>query len=401
MAGVTTSPASRTFDAIVVGLGGIGSAAAWRLAAMSGSPRVLGLEQFELGHDRGASQDQSRITRLSYHRPEYVHLAIEAQAAWREVEAAAGRRVLTMTGGLDLAPPNAAESIDEYAESMTAAGVAFEWLDGVEVMRRWPAWRLEPDTRTIFQADAGIADPEQGNAAHQALARQAGADLLEHARVAAIADHRGELEITLDDGRAFTAGAVALCADAWTNDLLGPLGEPLPLTVTREQVTWFEPEDAAAFAPERFPIWIWLDQPSFYGFPAHAGRGPKVGQDVGGRATTATTRTFDLDVDCLDRVETFLARHLPGAGGRAGVKTCLYTLTPDRDFVVDRVPGHPGIVVALGAAHGYKFAALFGRLLADLALDPARKPPAFGHDLFAFRRPALASAPQTNLVADA
>jgi len=400
VAGMTTSPAKRAFDAIVVGLGGIGSAAAWRLAASPGSPRVLGLEQFELGHDRGASQDQSRITRLSYHRPEYVHLAIEAQAAWREVEAAAGRRVLTMTGGLDLAPPNAAEPIDDYADSMTAAGVDYEWLDGVDVARRWPAWRLKPDTRAIFQADAGIADPEQGNAAHHALARQAGAELLERARVAAITDHGRELAVTLDDGRAFTAGSVVICADAWTNDLLGPLGHPLPLTVTREQVTWFEPEDGATFAPERFPIWIWLDQPSFYGFPAHAGRGPKVGQDVGGRTTTATTRTFDLDIDCLDRVETFLARHLPGAGRRASTKTCLYTLTPDRDFVVDRVPDHPGIVVALGAAHGYKFAALFGPLLAGLALNPERQPPAFGHDLFAFRRPALAAAPNTNLVAN-
>lgn len=398
---MTTSWAGRTFDAIVVGLGGIGSAAAWRLAAAPGSPRVLGLEQFELGHDRGASQDQSRITRLSYHRPEYVRLAIEAQAAWREVEAAAGRRVLTMTGGLDLAPPNAAESIDDYADSMTAAGVAFEWLDGLEVARRWPAWRLKPDTRAIFQADAGIADPEQGNAAHLGLARQAGVELLERARVAAITDHRGELEVALDDGRAFTTGSVLICADAWTNELLGPLGHSLPLTVTREQVTWFDPDDPAAFAPTRFPIWIWLDQPSFYGFPAHAGRGPKVGQDVGGRATTATTRTFDLDVDCLDRVETFLARHLPGAGQRAGTKTCLYTLTPDRDFVIDRVPDHPGIVVALGAAHGYKFAALFGRLLADLALDPTRKPPAFGHDLFAFGRSALAGHPESNLVANA
>ncbi len=401
MAGVTNSLAARTVDAIIIGLGGIGSAAAWRLAASPGSPRVVGLEQFELGHDRGASQDQSRITRLSYHRPEYVQMAIEAQAAWREVEGAAGRRVLTMTGGLDLAPPNAAESIDDYADSMTATKVAFEWLDGVEVARRWPAWHLKPDTRAIFQADAGIVDPEQGNKAHQTLARQAGAELVEHARVTAIADHGGELEVTLEDGRAFTAGSVVICADAWTNDLLTPLGHPLPLAVTREQVTWFEPADGAAFTPERFPIWIWLDQPSFYGFPAHAGRGPKVGQDVGGRATTATTRTFDPDVDCLDRVETFLARHLPDAGPQTGTKTCLYTLTPDRDFVIDRVPQHPGIVVALGAAHGYKFAALFGRLLADLALDPARQPPTFGHDLFSLIRPALAARTQTNLVANA
>ena len=190
----------------------------------------------------------------------------------------------------------------------------------------------------------------------------------------AIADHGGELEVTLDDGRAFTTGSVVICTDAWTNELLGPLGHPLPLTVTREQVTWFEPEDAAAFAPERFPIWIWLDQPSFYGFPAHAGRGPKVGQDVGGRDDHGD----DADVrpgHRLPRPGRNVPRPPPARrlGRRASTKTCLYTLTPDRDFVIDRVPDHPGIVVALGAAHGYKFAALFGRLLADLALDPARQ----------------------------
>jgi sarcosine oxidase len=400
VAGVGEGNGVRGFDAIVIGLGGIGSAAAYRLAATGA--RVLGLEQFELGHDKGASQDQSRITRLSYHRREYVELAIEAQAAWREIEASSDRRILTMTGGLDLAPPHAAESIDDYADAMTAARVPFEWLDDVAVVRRWPAWRLPSGTRAIFQAHAGIADPEQGNAAHQTLARAAGAELLEHARVSGLDDRGGEITVTLDDGRRFSAGSVVVCADAWTNDLLAPLGQPLPLTVTREQVTWYAPIDPSLFEPGRFPIWIWLDQPSFYGFPSHAGKGPKVGQDVGGRSTTAATRSFDPDVDCLDRCERFLARHLPAAlGGRTATKTCLYTLTPDRDFVVDRVPDHPGIVVALGAAHGYKFAALFGKILAGLAQHPDRDAPAFGHRLFAIDRPSLASPAPTNLVANA
>ena len=121
---------------------------------------------------------------------------------------------------------------------------------------------------------------------------------------------------------------------------------------------------------------------------------------------TAASRSFEPDIECLDRCERFLARHLPATlGRRSHTKTCLYTLTPDRDFVIDRVPGHPGIVIALGAAHGYKFAALFGRLLAGLALDPERRAPALGHDLFAFGRPALtnagATSPESNLVANA
>jgi sarcosine oxidase len=392
---VTTT--DRSYDAIVIGLGGIGSAAAYRLAATP-DRRILGLEQFELGHDRGASQDVSRITRLSYHRREYVELAIRAQAAWREVEAAAGEQIITITGGLDLAPPGAAESIDDYATSMTDAGVSFEWLDATDVARRWPQWRLDPGTRAIFQEAGGIADPERGNAAHQRLARAAGATLLERTKVAAINDHGGELEVVASDGQSFTAGAVVLATDAWTNELLAPLGHVLPLSVTREQVTWFAGTDPEAFGPGRFPVWIWLDLPSFYGVPTWRGPGAKVGEDIGGRPTTADGRDFETDPDYLARVEAFLASRLPGIGTAARTKTCLYTVTPDRDFVIDRVPGHPGIVVGLGAAHAYKFAALFGVLLADLTLDAARRPPNPNLALFAADRPGLQGA-VTNLAA--
>ncbi len=390
---VTTDAPS--YDAIVIGLGGIGSAAAYRLATAPGR-RVLGLEQFELGHDRGASQDVSRITRLSYHRRDYVALAIKAQAAWRDVEAAAEEHIIEITGGLDLAPPNAAESIDDYATAMTEAGVGFEWLDAVDVARRWPQWRLEPSTRAIFQESGGIADPERGNAAHQRLARAAGATLLERTKVVAIRDHGGELEVVSGDGRSWTAGAVVVAADAWTNELLAGLGHSLPLSVTREQVTWFAPADPAAFEPAHFPAWIWLDLPSFYGVPTWRGPGAKVGEDIGGRPTTADGRDFETDAEYLARVQGFVRQRLPSLGGPARTKTCLYTVTPDRDFVIDRVPGHPGVVVALGAAHAYKFAALFGSILADLALDAVRAVPGPELAAFAMDRPALRT-PFTNL----
>ena len=392
-----------SYDAIVIGLGAIGSAAACRLASAPGSPRVLGLEQFELNHDKGASQDVSRITRVSYHRREYVELAVEAQAAWREIEQASGTQVITFTGGLDLGPQDAPEDINDYARAMTEAGISFEWLDEVEISRRWPVWRLPSGTRGLFQDRGGIADPERGNPAHQRLAEAAGAELREHAPVQAIHDHGGEYEVVLEDGETETTGSVVVAADAWTNDLLAPLGHELPLSVTREQVTWYEATDPTAFSPDRFPIWIWLGQPSFYGFPTYRGPGPKIGEDVGGRRTTARSRSFDPDLDCLDRTSTFMARYLPSAiGPAAKTKTCLYTLTPDRDFVLDRLPEHPGVLVALGAAHAYKFAALFGKELAALALDPARRAPdarlgMFGVDRAALR-PARNEQEPTNLV---
>jgi sarcosine oxidase len=376
------------YDAVVIGLGAIGSAALYRLARAGA--RVIGLEQFELGHERGASQDESRIIRLSYHRPEYVELAKRAYTAWREVESESGKRVITATGGVDIAPPGAAESIDDYAHAMTAAGVAYEWLDAAEVCRRWPQWRLDPDTRAIFQADAGIADPSSGNPAHLQLAVAHGAEIRDRTRVTRLSDRAGEVEVVTDDGTVISAGSVVLAADAWTNDLLAPLGRQLPLRVTLEQVTWLEARQAAAFAPERFPIWIWLDLPSFYGFPGHRARGPKIGEDVGGRDTSAQTRSFEPDQEVAARLLGFIERHMPGAFvGVEQVKTCLYTLTPDRDFVIDRLPEAPGVIVGLGAAHGYKFAALFGVLLAELALHHDRRPTAPDLGLFAIDRPAL------------
>jgi sarcosine oxidase len=167
-------------------------------------------------------------------------------------------------------------------------------------------------------------------------------------------------------------------------------------------VTWYAATDPEGFAPERFPVWIWLDQPSFYGFPTWRGPGPKVGEDVGGGPTTPGTRTFDPDIECLDRAVAFLERHMPGAvGGAVKTKTCLYTVTPDRDFVVDRLPEHPGVVVALGAAHAYKFAALFGRWLAELATSDKQRHPDPRLGLFAIDRSAMLRGGPTNLVGSA
>jgi sarcosine oxidase len=359
---------STDHDLVVVGLGGIGSAAACWAASRSGT-RVLGIEQFALDHPHGASDDVSRIIRLSYHRPDYVRLARRAYAAWVEVEELAGSRIVTPTGGLDIFPPGAAIDPSDYTAAMTAEGVPHEVLDTAQVARRWPQWRIPDDTRTLYQADGGIADPSVGNAAHRRLASAAGATLVDRTRVATIGDHGGELVIETAAGERLTAGRVVIAADAWTNDLLASFDVDLPLTITQEQVAWFEPADRAAFEPGRFPIWIWMDDPSFYGFPTHAAPGPKIGQDVGGREVTTETRTYDPDPDALARLETFRDRHLPALGGLVRAKTCLYTLTPDRDFVVDTVPGHPHVVVILGAAHAYKFASLLGRVGAELALD--------------------------------
>jgi sarcosine oxidase len=355
---------------------------------------VLALERFDIGHPYGASEDVSRIIRRSYHRRDYVRLTARAYDAWAQVERESGTQVVFRTGGLDVGPshPDHGSDVDieVYAAAMTAEGVPFERLDAAEIMRRWPAWLLDEVHVGLYQPDTGIADPSRGNAAHRGLAAEHGAELRGHAPVARLDDAGDEVTLELEDGERIRAGRVILATDAWANDLLGPLGCPLPLTVTQEQVSWFTPRgDPALFAPDRFPVWIWMDEPSFYGFPTHGHPGPKIGQDVGGRPVTPATRTFDRDEDALARTRAFLAARLPEMAAEPFLtKTCLYTMTPDRDFVVDTVPGHPSVSVVLGSAHAYKFASVLGRIMAELAVDGST-PSAPELEAFRIDRPVL------------
>ncbi len=375
----------RDYTHIVIGLGGIGSGAAYWLSRRAGS-EVLGLEQFEIGHVRGASQDHSRIIRLSYHTTAYVKLAQQAYAAWDVLEQEAGEKLILKTGGLDFAPRASKISLDDYRHSLAEAGVRFEHLDAAEIMKRWPQFRLTDDIHGLYQADGGIAPAAKCNAAHQRLARAHGAMLRDNAPVTVIRDLGGEIEIVAG-GETYRCQKLVLAVDAWTNHLLAHFDVKLPLTITQEQVTYFAAPHAADFTPDRFPVWIWMDDPCYYGFPAYGEPGPKAAQDVGGDEVTPEMRTFEVNPAAFKRVEDFLARYIPTVLGPVlYTKTCLYTLPPDRDFVLDRLTDHPNVFVALGAAHGFKFASLFGKILSELAIDG----PTGSHiEPFRFDRPIL------------
>lgn len=356
------------FDYIVLGLGGIGSGAAYWLSRLAG-PRVLGLEQFPLGHGHGESQDHSRIIRLSYHTPEYVRLARRSYETWSAVEADAGEQLILKTGGLDLGPRTGAIDLGAYARSMRACDVPFEELDAADIRRRWPVWRVDDDVYGLFQADGGIAMAARANAAHQRMAREHGAMLRDSARVTAVRESGGEFDVEAG-GERYRCAKLAIAAGPWSNQALENFGLTLPLEVTKEQVTYLAPPDLTPFAPERFPVWIWMDDPSFYGFPVFGEAGPKVAQDAGGKPVDPDTRDFEPDPENAARVHAFLERHLPAALGPSILtKTCLYTLTPDRDFVVDRIPGVRGAAIAIGAGHAFKFASVLGRILSELLAE--------------------------------
>jgi sarcosine oxidase len=379
--------ARRDYDYAVLGLGGIGGAAAYWLSRRAGSD-VLGLEQFGLGHDFGASQDHSRIIRHSYHSTAYAELSKGAYAAWDELAEDLGSPLVVKTGGLDLWPAGAAIPMRDYTDSLSACAIPFELIDSGEVIRRWPQFKLADDTTALYQEDGGIVPAAKCNAAHTGLARRNGATLLERSPVSSLRPSKGEIELVAGSDT-YRCGKLVVAADAWTNDVLRGLDVELPLTITQEQVTYWSTASTAAFAPDRFPVWIWMDEPSFYGLPVYGEAGIKAGQDVGGRKVTPATRTFDVDEAALERVTLWLKRHLPEAlGPILYTKSCLYTMPPDRDFVVDRLPEHRNVFVVLGAAHGFKFASLLGKILSELVVDGRTD-----HDISSFRidRSALRS----------
>ncbi len=356
------------YRAIVLGLGGIGSASAYWLSRRLGE-EVLGIEQFELGHGRGGSEDHSRIIRLSYHTPAYVEMAKAAYEAWETLEIESGEQVVLRTGGLDLASSSSVIGLADYRTSMSAVGVPFEELDAAEVMKRWPPWRLPDDVTAIFQEQSGIAMAARANRAHRRMAIDNGATLIDSAPVTSIREVGGEVEVVAAD-KEYRAETLVVAAGAWSNRLLSHVGVEFPLDVTLEQVVYLDPIDGPAFHPSRFPIWIWMDVPCFYGFPIFGEPAVKVAWDRCEVVTDADTRTFHPDPEATAAIEAFTDEYLPTAnGGVRLAKTCLYTLTPDRDFVIDRVPGTDRIFTAIGAGHAFKFASLIGRLLCDLSQD--------------------------------
>src|SRR5439155_18125308 len=238
----------RDYEYIVLGLGGWGSAAAYWLSRRAGA-EVLGLEQFELGHVRGESQDHSRIIRLSYHTPAYVELAKHAYRAWAEVERDAGERLVLKTGGLDFATRKSAIPLSNYSDSMDAAGVPYERLDASEIRRRWPQFTVTDDIHGLFQPESGIAMAARGNAAHLRMARAHGAAVRDRTPVENVRQVGGEIEVAAGD-TSYRCRRLIIAAGSWSNHALAHFGVRLPLRVTKEQVTYFASPHLAEFRPD-------------------------------------------------------------------------------------------------------------------------------------------------------
>ncbi len=370
-----------TYDAIVIGLGAMGSATLYQLARRGA--RVLGIDRFNPPHEFGSSHGQTRITRLAVGEgPEYVPLAQRSHQLWREIEAQLGVELMVQCGGLVLGRPDGGGEMHGQGNFVSATiavarqfGIAHEVLDARAIGERFPQFVLRGDEVGCFEAESGFLRPERCIAAQLELARGAGAHIVTGEAVTAL-KREGSGVAIISSGTTYRAAHTVLSAGAWNPALAGGRFAQL-LRVRRQALHWFRPEEPALYAPGRCPIFIWSHGPrssqAFYGIPvADAHGGVKVGTQQ---------HEFDTEPDSAERSvsaaegDAMHAQHVSGrlrgvSAQRTHAAACLYTVAPQSRFVIDR---HPEIesatVISACSGHGFKHSAALGEALAQSILE--------------------------------
>jgi sarcosine oxidase len=361
-----------TFDVIVIGLGGMGSAAAYQLARRG--RRVLGIDRHSAAHDQGSSHGRSRIIRQAYlEHPDYVPLLLRAYELWAQIEQESQQHLMTLTGGLMM---GSAQSAVVTGSLLSAKdyGLPYEMLDAPEIRRRFPPLRPSQDTIALYETKAGFVDPEATVKAHLERAAQLGATLRFEEPV--LGWNSANLVTVTTAKGTYQADRLVIAPGAWASEMLGV---ELPLLVERQVLYWFEPKGGVeAFLSDRFPVYIWdLEGEErlhgFYGFPAQgAGQeGVKIAFFYKGVACTPETIDRQIYDDEVQQMRDCIADRIPALNSRClKAVTCMYTCTPDHHFVVGQHPQHENVIIASPCSgHGYKFASVMGEILADLAIE--------------------------------
>ncbi|WP_168928639.1 N-methyl-L-tryptophan oxidase [Sinomonas albida] len=372
---------------IVIGAGAIGSAAAYWLSRRPGAS-VLVVEQFDLVNTLNSSGDVSRIIRHAYHSTDYTKLTPAMFEAWAEVEERSGLQLYVKTGGLDLAT-SAESSLAElaaYRSALAAERIPYEDLAAAEIRSRYPQWRIDDDVTGMYQEAGGLIDIRKSVAAHTSLALANGVEFLPHTKVSGVVVRPDSVTVRTERGD-FDADNLVVAAGSWLGHLMPDLGLDYRLTLSQEQVSYFTSQRLADFTPQKFPSWIFHGETAFYGFPVYGEPAVKLARDMRGRFIASDERVFEGDDAEAGLLRGFLEQYLPGAVGPVYAnRTCVYDMAPDRDFVLDTVPGSPHVAVFNGAGHAGKFASLVGKILAELLTDGATAHPI---EPFSLRRPAI------------
>jgi sarcosine oxidase len=365
------------YDAIVLGLGAFGSATAYQLARRGA--RVLGVDRFAPPHDRGSTHGDTRITRLANgENPLFTGFVRRSHEIWREIERETGERLLTQCGGLIISGASKASvHVEGFFENTVANahanGVAHERLSASDIHARFPQFNVRDDESGYFEPEMGFVRPEACIRAQLGLAQARGAELRLGEQVLEFRESDDGVEVRTDRGT-YRADAAILALGAWLPEVCPQLA-PL-LKIHRQTLFWFDIDgDEAPYRPGRFPIFIWElpdRRDSIYGFPViEAGGGLKVATEQYDEATTPQAARREVSPQEIAAMHRLIAPFLPAVSARClKAVTCLYTVTPDSQFIIDRLPGAGRVIVASPCSgHGFKHSPAIGEGLADLALD--------------------------------
>lgn len=361
-----------TYDVIVLGAGGVGSAAAYHLARRG--QRVLLLEQFAIDHPYGSSFGNSRIIRYMYDHATYVEMAKAAYPLWYALQDEAGERLLYEVGGLDFGR-RGAPTLEATLRAVEQFSIPVEHLTPGEAMRRYPQFRFDDDMTIFYQSDYGLLNASACVKAHVRLAAQRGAVVVENAPASRIAARDGGVEVVTPHGT-HAAERLIVTAGAWTAPLLASLGIDLPLRIERVQYVFFEAPNPADYRPGRYPIFISHLYDEYehvpYSIPDYDGAGVKLAFHGGETVASADAVVRVPDADASDKLRPFLRAVLPGLADAPARAThiCLYSMTPDHHFIIDRHPAYENVLFASPCSgHGFKFTTLIGKILADWSID--------------------------------
>lgn len=367
-----------TYDAIVLGAGALGSAAAYHLA--KAGQRVLLLEQFEIDHQKGSSYGFSRIIRYAYDHPVYVELMKSAYPAWAALEEEAGETLYTRTGGLDFGAHDEA-SLQAVIQCLSQAGIPHEILHAEEIHKRFPQFHLDEDFIALYQADTGILSASRCVKAHVRLAEKHGATILPNTPILEVVAHAKGVSVKTAD-TTYQAARLIITAGSWMKSVLAGLELNVPLEPERCQEIYFNTHNPENYDSDRFPAFIAHLKDQYgqmpYGIASHQDSGLKVAFHGGKRVNHPVDYTPDSAE--VERAQRFTKRHLPDVISLRSTRICLYTMTPDEHFLLDKHPGYSHVVFAGGCSgHAFKFSNLIGSILSDLALNGTTK-----HDISLF-----------------
>ena len=356
-----------SYDVVVVGLGAMGSAALYSLARRG--VRVIGIDRFAPPHDKGSSHGESRVFRMAYYEdPAYVPLLRLALQEWRALEAHAGDEVLTVTGILEAGFPGAPHVSGSLTSSIQHE-LPHEILRASEVNERFPAFSLPLGWDCVFQPDGGVLLPEKAIRLFLSAAQTLGARVRTNTIVRHVQEVKDHIEVVLESGEVINSASTVIAAGPWIAELLPELGEHLQ--ITRQPLVWFRPTRPDLVVRDRMPVFsLQTENDSVYGFPDLFGSGVKVASHLsGGNLPGPDADRSAVSDDERAALRATLERYVPAAaGGSCHATTCSYTRASDEHFVLGLHPAHPRMVIASPCSgHGFKFASIFGEVMADLA----------------------------------